>query len=462
MKYGRYEIIKELGRGAMGVVYQAHDPRIDRPVALKVLRPDRVTSQDFVQRFMKEARAIGRLSHANIVTVYDVGQDHETIYIAMEFLEGRPLNEVVREKPPAVRDVINIGLQVAEALHYAHGRGIIHRDIKPSNIILDDDGRIKITDFGIARIEDPEMTRQTQAGEILGTPVYMSPEQVMGKTVDGRSDLYSLGIILYELTTGRRPFSGDNIAVIFRAITQDIPPEPQTADGDLHPAFAALIMKSMAKEPEKRFQNGRQMADGLKTCLETKKSDGVSQAGQPGKKGNLLWIGLIVLILAAGGGFYYLKPEPPVQGPPVAEAPPVKQAAEETPSNSGPAAAALTETRETGETPKAGIQDETSAGGGKTGTGEKTASAGFVAGPEEQSTAVKKEVHALLEIDSVPTGAQVFINDAFRGKTPVNLSLPLGKHEVLVTLRGYYEWEARIDLDSPGETPLYVRLVAEE
>ncbi|MBW1867329.1 MAG: serine/threonine protein kinase, partial [Deltaproteobacteria bacterium] len=214
MKYGRYEIIKELGRGAMGVVYQAHDPRIDRLVALKVLRPDRVTSQDFVQRFLKEAKAIGRLSHANIVTVYDVGQDHETIYIAMEFLEGRPLNEVVREKPPAVKDVINIGLQVAEALNYAHARGIVHRDIKPSNIILDDEGRIKITDFGIARIEDPEATQQTQAGEILGTPVYMSPEQVMGKTVDGRSDLYSLGIILYELTTGQRPFSGENIAVI--------------------------------------------------------------------------------------------------------------------------------------------------------------------------------------------------------------------------------------------------------
>ncbi|MBW2591464.1 MAG: serine/threonine protein kinase, partial [Deltaproteobacteria bacterium] len=237
MKYGRYEIIKELGRGAMGVVYQAHDPRIDRLVALKVLRPDRVTSQDFVQRFLKEAKAIGRLSHANIVTVYDVGQDHETIYIAMEFLEGRPLNEVVREKPPAVKDVINIGLQVAEALNYAHARGIIHRDIKPSNIILDDEGRIKITDFGIARIEDPEATQQTQAGEILGTPVYMSPEQVMGKTVDGRSDLYSLGIILYELTTGQRPFSGENIAVIFRAITQDIPSVPQTADGNLPPAF---------------------------------------------------------------------------------------------------------------------------------------------------------------------------------------------------------------------------------
>jgi len=372
-------------------------------------------------------------------------------------LEGRPLNEVVREKPPAVKDVINIGLQVAEALNYAHARGIVHRDIKPSNIILDDEGRIKITDFGIARIEDPEATQQTQAGEILGTPVYMSPEQVMGKTVDGRSDLYSLGIILYELTTGQRPFSGENIAVIFRAITQDIPSEPQTADGDLPPAFASLIMKSMAKEPEKRFQSGRQMADELKICPERKNNTGVSQSKRPEKKGHLLWVGLIALIIVvAGGGFYYLKSRQPIQDSPQIELSPVKQATIEAPSESGSTVEAPAETQENSEIPKVEIQEKAVAGG------EKTTTPDSVADREEQSPDKKKEVHALLKIDSVPTSAQVFVNDAFKGKTPVNLSLPLGKHEVLVTLRGYYEWEARIDLDRPGETPLYVRLVAEE
>jgi len=456
MKYGRYEIIKELGRGAMGVVYKAHDPRIDRLVALKVLRPDRVTSQDFVLRFLKEAKAIGRLSHTNIVTVYDVGQDHETIYIAMEFLEGRPLDEVVREKPLPAREVINIGLQVAKALDYAHARGIIHRDIKPSNIIINDKGRIKITDFGIARIEDPEATKQTQAGEILGTPVYMSPEQVMGETVDGRSDLYSLGIILYQLTTGRRPFSGENIAVIFRAITQDIPPEPQTANGDLPPAFAALIMKSMAKEPEKRFQNGRQMADGLERCIESKHATEVLQSNRPEKKRHLLWVGLILLVMAAGGGFYYLKTRQPTQVPPSMKTSPVKQTPIKTSSKSEPAASAPIETIETSEIPPIEIQAET-----KTDEEKATAPASD-AGLEEESTVKKKKVYALLKIDSVPTSAQVFINDAFKGKTPVNLSLPLGKHEVLVTLRGYYEWEASVDLDRSGETPLYVRLVAEE
>ncbi len=460
MKYGRYEIIKELGHGAMGVVYQAHDPRIDRPVALKVLRPDRVTSQDFVLRFLKEAKAIGRLSHANIVTVYDVGQDQDTIYIAMEFLEGRPLNEVVSEKPLAIRDVINIGVQVAKALNYAHARGIVHRDIKPSNIILNDEGRIKITDFGIARIEDPEATQQTQAGEILGTPVYMSPEQVMGETVDGRSDLYSLGIILYELTTGRRPFSGENIAVIFRAITQDLPPVPQTADGDLPPAVATLIMKSMAKEPEKRFQSGGQMADELSVCLDSKSNTGVSPTTRPDKKGPLLWIGLIVLILVCGGGFYLLKSRQPMQTSPPVETAPLQQSMAETPSAVESKASApadtMAETPTNSETARVEIQENTSA------AEEKTATSSAGTEQAKQSTDKKKTDYSLLKIDSVPTNAQVFIDDAFKGKTPAALNLPLGKHEVLVTLRGYYDWEAGIDLDTPGETPLYVRLIAEE
>ena len=206
MKYGRYEIVKELGRGTMGVVYQAHDPQIDRMVALKVLRPDRVVSQDFVLRFLREAKAIGRISHANIVTVYDVGQDHGTIYIAMEFLEGRPLNEVIKGRTLPASEAVEMCAQVAEALGYAHSRGITHRDIKPSNIILTPDNRIKLTDFGIARIEDPEAAQQTQAGDILGTPVYMAPEQVMGQKADGRTDLYALGVIAYEMVTGKRPF----------------------------------------------------------------------------------------------------------------------------------------------------------------------------------------------------------------------------------------------------------------
>ena len=267
MEYVRYQIIEELGRGSMGVVYKAHDPQIDRLVALKVLRPDRVTSEDFVQRFLKEARAIGRLSHPNIVTVYDVGRDHGTIYIAMEFLRGKPLNEIIRERQSSLEEITGIVSQVAQALDYAHANGIVHRDIKPSNIIVNTDWQIKITDFGIAHIEDPSAAYQTQAGEILGTPVYMSPEQVIGQAVDGRSDLYSLGVILYEMSTRRRPFKGENLAAIFRAITQDTPIIPVKAEPTLPKAHSQLIMKSINKKPDERFQTGREMAEALQFCL---------------------------------------------------------------------------------------------------------------------------------------------------------------------------------------------------
>lgn len=164
MKYGRYEIIEELGKGSMGVVYKAYDPQIDRAIALKVLREDRVTSEAFVQRFQKEAKAIGRLSHPNIVTIYDVGEDHGTIFIAMELLEGIPLPRVLQERELTSQEIVRPGVQIAETLGYAHQRGIVHRDVKPSNILLQKNRKIKITDFGIAHIEDPSALVQTQAG----------------------------------------------------------------------------------------------------------------------------------------------------------------------------------------------------------------------------------------------------------------------------------------------------------
>jgi len=227
MQYGRYQIIKELGKGSMGVVYEAYDPLFDRRVALKVLRPDRVSSGAFAQRFLKEAKAVGRLYHSNIVVAHDKGEDHGTVYLSMEYIEGKPLNEVLQSQKLTLEEALRIGVQVADALDYAHGKGIVHRDIKPSNIIVQPDGNIKITDFGIARIEDPMATQQTQAGEILGTPAYMSPEQVLGQAVDGRSDLFSLGVILYELLTHQRPFSGESLATIFHSITHEDPRKPE-------------------------------------------------------------------------------------------------------------------------------------------------------------------------------------------------------------------------------------------
>ena len=428
MKYGRYEIVGELGKGSMGVIYKAHDPQIDRVIALKVLRHDRVTSEEFVKRFYKEAKAIGRLSHSAIVTIYDVGQDKGTIYIAMEFLEGSSLDGVIRERRLSPEEIVDIGAQVTEALDYAHQQGIVHRDIKPSNIILTPTGQVKITDFGIARIEDSSAPRQTLAGEILGTPLYMSPEQVMSQSVDGRSDLYSLGVILYELTTGKRPFGGDSLAPTFRAITQDTPPGPAKIDPSVSKALSKLIMKSINKLPDKRFQTGKAMAKALKACFKEEEQKRLSQ--QPIKE-RAKHVGLFALIAfivisVTGGLFYYFmadkgpeQPPSPVSKPaPSPKTPPTDEKAERiTPS-----------TRE-------------------------IVSSG-VTGPVGETA-----LQALLKVESVPSGAQVFFNDSLKGETPLKLELPIGKYKVRLNLHDHHEWEAQLLLDEEGEIPLFITLL---
>jgi len=322
MKYGRYEIVAELGRGSMGVVYKAHDPQIDRAIALKVLREDRVTSDDFVRRFLKEAMAAGRLSHPGIVTVFDVGQDRNSIYIAMEFLQGTPLNELMAERNFTYEEIVDIGIQTARALEYAHQHGIIHRDIKPPNIIYSPEGAIRVTDFGIARIEDPNGQQMTQVGEILGTPLYMSPEQLMGQPLDGRSDIYSLGIILYQLTTGKRPYQGTTLAALFKTITQDIPVPPHSLDQKIPEKLSRAIMKLLEKDPADRFASGKELIEALETCLPGQVISPIAtspslQSTQTGGKyaGKPLIAGVVGLILFAGLVAYYLfRPQPYQQG----------------------------------------------------------------------------------------------------------------------------------------------------
>ncbi|MGD9209510.1 MAG: serine/threonine-protein kinase [Desulfobacteraceae bacterium] len=270
---GRYRVIEELGRGSMGVVYKAFDSRVNRSIALKVMRPDRSISYEFVRRFNDEARAIGQLSHQNIVSVFDRGEDHDTLFIAMELLEGRSLKEVIDSGELTHQGAIKVGIQVAEALDYAHKNGIVHRDIKPSNIIMLDSGQIKITDFGIARIEDPDATLRTQVGQIMGTPCYMSPEQALGKKLDGKSDLFSLGVILYEIATGKKPFVGGTSGATYAAVINNNPPEPHVVNKHIPRQFSQVIMKSMAKDISQRFQNGQEMALELKKCQYRRKSD---------------------------------------------------------------------------------------------------------------------------------------------------------------------------------------------
>lgn len=265
---GRYQILEQIGQGGMATVYKAYDPKIDRTLAIKALREERCADAEYRQRFLREATAAGILSHPNIVTVYDVGEVENTPYIAMELLQGTPLDQVMKGATPlTLSQVLRIGIELGEALDYAHNNGIVHRDIKPSNIILGNDGNIKITDFGIARLESNDMTHQTQMGEVLGTPQYMSPEQVLGKTVDGRSDLFSVGVILYQLLSGQKPFKGETLAtLLFQIATEN--PQPI---GQFVPALPAslkqIIDKLLKKQPEKRFQKGKDLADGLRRVL---------------------------------------------------------------------------------------------------------------------------------------------------------------------------------------------------
>ena len=314
------------------------------------------------------------VAHPNIITVYDVGRDHGTIFIAMELVKGEPFNKVIERNRLSFQQIIDIGEQVSTALDYAHQKGIVHRDIKPANIILTSSGQVKITDFGIARIED---TQQTIDGMVLGTPLYMSPEQAKGQPIDGRSDLYSLGVILYELTTGKRPFKGETWEFLYRSIIQDKPKPPMRDNMPLPPCLSALILKSLEKNPNKRFQTGAEMKASLKACLLEIKN-GERPSPSP-------WMKILkrtavfcsVIILLAGLFFVIQKLVKP---------------------------------------------------------------------------------NAELKVSSTPLGAQVFIDDEFKGKTPFKIKLPMGKHEVRLSLHDYYEWEAQLQLDKKGETPLDVNL----
>lgn len=264
MRYGRYQIVKILGKGSMGEVYEAYDPSIAQPVALKVLRRDRVSNEAFSRRFLNEAKGAGRLrSHPNIVTVYDVGEDQGTVYIAMELLQGKPLNEVARDRRLDLQEIARIGVQIGDALQYAHEQGIVHRDIKPSNLILEPGGTVKITDFGIAHIEDDVDLEQTQVGEILGTPAYMSPEQTRGRAADRRSDIFSLGVVLYELATATRPFAGASMDAIFDAIQDRSPASPDKLNPSLPKDFSRAVLKCLEKDPNKRFQTARDLSLAL-------------------------------------------------------------------------------------------------------------------------------------------------------------------------------------------------------
>src|SRR5262245_40742693 len=274
---GRYEITGELGRGAMGVVYKALDPTIGRTVALKTMRLDvhGLDAQEMVRRFQNEARAAGVLNHPNIVTIYDAGEEDGIFYIAMEFIVGTTLHELLAEKHVLPTDeVVKLARQICRGLDYAHSNGIIHRDVKPANIMITANGTVKIMDFGIAKSGG----QVTNTGQVLGTPNYMAPEQVKGRPLDGRSDLFSLGVILYEMLTGEKPFVGQNVTTIIYKIVNETPITPRDLDVTVHPGLSAIVTKALAKAPDDRYQSGAELIRDL----ENYKLAGTSRNGTTG------------------------------------------------------------------------------------------------------------------------------------------------------------------------------------
>ncbi|MDO9189684.1 MAG: serine/threonine-protein kinase [Sulfurimicrobium sp.] len=263
-KIDRYEIISEIGQGAMGVVYRALDPLLERTVAIKTISLDlsKDEFEEFERRFYREAKLAGRLNHPNIVTIHDVGNTDNIAYMAMEFLEGVELRDIMDAGAQLELDrIVEIVSQVADGLAFAHEHGVVHRDIKPSNIMILKNGVAKITDFGIALI--PSSSR-TMSGVVLGSPKYMSPEQVVGQDVDRRSDIFSLGVMLYEMLTGKPPFSGDNISAIMYRILNEMPLAPVTVKPDLPEIFNYIISKALAKHPDDRYQSADEMAEDLR------------------------------------------------------------------------------------------------------------------------------------------------------------------------------------------------------
>lgn len=267
---GRYEIVSELGQGAMGVVYKARDPLIDRIVAIKTINLSLALDEkeEYEGRFYQEAKAAGRLSHPNIVTIYDVGKSDDIAYIAMELLEGRELRDILNggQRLP-VDEVLAIVMQVARGLAYAHEKGIVHRDVKPSNIMVIHEGHAKITDFGIARMASAGV--RTQTGMVLGSPKYMSPEQVMGKLTDQRSDIFSLGVMLYEMLTGQPPFIGENVNAIMYQTLNAIPAAPGSMNPMVPDMLNFIVAKALAKGLDNRYQNAKDFADDLRACRDT-------------------------------------------------------------------------------------------------------------------------------------------------------------------------------------------------
>ncbi|MFC2141419.1 serine/threonine protein kinase [Acidobacteriota bacterium] len=313
---GKYKILDTLGQGAMGIVYKALDPDIDREVAIKTIRFDMLSDaagkDEIMRRFIREAQAVGKLEHPSIITIYEVGREGDLTYIVMQLAKGKSLKEILDSgKSYKPSEIIRLIEKMCEALDYAHSQGVIHRDVKPANILIDDSGDPFLVDFGVARLE---MSTMTTAGSVMGTPSYMSPEQVMGKNVDSRADLFSLGVILFELFTNRRPFEGEHITTVVYKIAHEDPPTLSQVKNTGVQAFEPVIQKALAKDPKDRYQTGRELAAGLTKASRPISADETmiyDAAHEDEEKRRRTWLPFAVaafILAAAAAGMFVFKP----------------------------------------------------------------------------------------------------------------------------------------------------------
>jgi serine/threonine protein kinase len=490
---GRYQILSELGRGAMGIVYRALDPAINRPVAIKTIKlaefTDDAERERLRDRLFREAQSAGILSHPNIVTVYDVGEQDEVTYIAMEFVNGPSLEKVLLEpEPPVPQKIVGILQQTAAALDFAHKKGIVHRDIKPANIMLDEDGSAKITDFGVAKIAQSQ--QMTQTGMVLGTPNYMSPEQVQGKPVDGRADQFSLAVASYEMLTGEKPFAAEQLTTVLYKIVSEEPLPPHHLNPSLGWAVAMVLTRAMAKDPAKRYPTCTEFINALDAALKTKKGwkplpRGSSQnlptevVGTPigvtttqrnvrvdAPRRRLVWqilaaglgaLGLAgLLFVAAQRWISESEPEHQAAAPPPVSSPSTDSKPAPMPP-SPPAATPAPEAAPPAETPA--VQTETPAP-----EAPKPATRPVATPPKPQTApaAVAVAAEHPFQIVTSPPGADIVLdNDASKAcKSPCTFQVSSGRHTITVTLQGYRR-ELRIIEISQRPQELFVNLTKE-
>jgi len=447
-KLGRYEIVREIGHGAMGVVYEATDPTIGRKIALKAIRFDGIgtSADEAARRFKNEARAAGGLNHPNIVTVYDAGEDNGNLFLAMEYIEGTSLDVLLStQKTLSPGQTIDIIRQVCAGLDFAHGKGIVHRDIKPANVMLAGHGLVKITDFGIARAGEA----MTITGQVVGTPNYMSPEQVLGKPLDGRSDLFSVGVMLYEMITGERPFEGQSITTIMYKIVHETPIPPRKLDSSIHSGLSAVIEKSLQKSPEERFQTGSELAQALQNY---QNPGAVSTLGTPTASAPVLAETTGPIDVKPPTASSQTAPTPATvgQAPPVSKANILVQWFGERRRRNRIIALAIAGFVWLSSTYKRHDKhprDDESNGNAPVASAPAPAPTPPASPPETGQTPTPNQQKALLRVDSSPPVAQIDVDGKSTGKsTPAELQLPPGKHTISVHMSGFQTSTASFQL----------------